>query len=68
MLAQTILLGVGAGVVGACTLIGRIWLAVPILLILAGGAVFAWTRVLRNADAMANEHRDELIAKLAKAE
>ena len=67
MLVQTILLGVGAGVVGLCTFIDRIWLAVPILLILAGGAIFAWTRVLRNVDAMANEHRDELIAVLAKA-
>ncbi len=68
MLIQTILLAVGAGVVGLCTLIGRMWLAPPILLILAGGAIFAWMRVLGNVDAMANEHRDELIEKLAKAE
>ena len=67
MLVQTILLGVGAGTVALCMLMGRIWWAVPILLILAGGAFFAWTRVLRNVDAMANEHRDELIATLAKA-
>ncbi|MGA8731501.1 MAG: hypothetical protein WB608_22270 [Terracidiphilus sp.] len=68
MLIQTILLGVGAGVVGLCTLIGRIWLAAPILLALAGVAVFAWMRVLANVDAMAREHRDELIATLAKGE
>jgi hypothetical protein len=35
---------------------------------MAGAAIFAWMRVLRSVDAMANEQRDELIAKLAKAE
>ncbi len=66
MLVQTLLLGVGAGIVGLCTLFGRLWMAVPVLLMLAGIAIFAWIRVLGNVDAMANEHRDELIAKLVK--
>jgi ABC-2 type transport system permease protein len=68
MLIQTTLLALGAGVVGLCTFVGKIWLAVPILLTMAAIAIFAWWRVLRNLDVMANEHRDELIAKLARAE
>jgi ABC-2 type transport system permease protein len=68
MLIQTILLALGAGVVGLCILLGKLWLAVPILLTMAAIATFAWWRVLRNLDVMANEHRDELIAKLARAE
>jgi ABC-2 type transport system permease protein len=68
MLIQTMLLALGAGVVGLCTFVGKLWLTVPILLTMAAIAIFAWWRVLRNLGAMANEHRDELIAKLARAE
>jgi ABC-2 type transport system permease protein len=66
MLVQTLLLAVGAGVVGLCTFFGRLWMAVPVLLVLAGIALFAWMRVLGKVDVMANEERDELIAKLVK--
>jgi ABC-2 type transport system permease protein len=68
LLAQVVVLGVGAAVFGLCWLFDSIWLAVPIFLTLAAGAVFAWTRVLRNADAMANQRRDSLIATLMKTE
>jgi hypothetical protein len=44
------------------------WLAVPIFLALAVGAVIVWVRMLRNADAMANQRRDSLIATLMKTE
>jgi len=68
MLIQTSLLGAGAAVIGLCTLFDRMWLATPILLVLACGSSYAWIRVLGNADAMANERRDTLIGRLAKTE
>jgi ABC-2 type transport system permease protein len=68
MLIQGSILGVGAGVIGLCTLFDRLWLAAPVLVVLAGVSFFAWMRVLRNADALANQRRDVLIEKLAKAE
>jgi ABC-2 type transport system permease protein len=66
LLVQLAVLGVGAAVFGICSLAGRLWLAVPIFLALAGGAFFAWMRMLGNADAMANMRRDTLIATLMK--
>ena len=65
---QLTLLGVGAAVFVLCVYFGRLWLAVPIFLVLAVGAVYAWVRVLGNADAMANRRRELLLATLAKAE
>jgi ABC-2 type transport system permease protein len=47
---------------------GNVWLAVPVFLTLSAGAVFAWMRVLRNADGIANQRRDSLIATLMKTE
>ena len=68
MLVQFALLGVGAAVFVPSAYFGRLWLAVPIFLALAAGAVFAWLRVLRNCDAMANQRRETLMSVLAKAE
>jgi ABC-2 type transport system permease protein len=66
LLAQVTVLGVGAAVFGLCSLVGRLWLAVPVFVALAGGAMFAWMRVLRNSDGMANARRDALVATLMK--
>jgi hypothetical protein len=60
------ILGTGAAVFLLCTLAQALWLAVPIFLALAAGAVFAWLRVLGNIDAMANQRRDTLMAVLMK--
>ncbi len=68
MLVQFTLLGVGAMVFGPCVYFGRLWMAVPIFLLLAAVAFYAWLRVLRNADAMANQRRETLIGTLARAE
>jgi ABC-2 type transport system permease protein len=68
MLIQTTVLGVGATVIAICALLREPWFAVPILLVLAAAAVFAWLKILRNVDTMANERRDLLIGKLAKTE
>jgi ABC-2 type transport system permease protein len=68
LLVQLAVLAIGAAVFGICMMEGRLWLAVPILLALSGVAVYAWMRVLRNADTMANQNRDSLIATLAKVE
>jgi len=68
MVVQTAALGVGAAVFGLCILIGRVWLAIPILLVMAVGAVFVWMQVLHNADAMANQRKDTLLATLSRTE
>jgi hypothetical protein len=59
---------VGAAVFTVCWFLQILWLAVPIFLALAGAAVFAWMRVLGNADALANGRRDTLMATLMKTE
>jgi len=68
MLIQTSILGIGVGIISLCAIFDRLWLAAPVLFMLAVVAVIAWLLVLHNADAMANERRDTLVAKLVKAE
>ena len=68
MLAQLAVLGVGAATVAFCSYFGHLGLAAPVLLLLTIPSFFAWMRTLANAEAMANRHRDELIATLAKTE
>jgi ABC-2 type transport system permease protein len=67
LLLQLGFLAVGAAVFSLCWFLDRMWLAVPFFLALAVGAVYFWRRVLGNADALANQRRDELIATLMKA-
>lgn len=68
LLIQVGVLGVGAGVFVLCSWLEKLWLAVPIFLLMATGAVFAWLRVLANVDRLANQRREELIGRLVKAE
>jgi ABC-2 type transport system permease protein len=68
LLVQLCVLAVGAAVFSACWFLDRMWLATPIFLVLAVGAVFAWRRVLDNADAIAYQRRDALMATLMKTE
>ncbi len=68
MVVQTIALGVGGAIFGLCILIGKLWLTIPILLVMAVAAVFAWIQVLRKTDAMANQHKDTLLATLSRTE
>jgi ABC-2 type transport system permease protein len=66
LLVQLGFLAVGAAVFSLCWFLDRMWLATPIFLVLAVGAVLMWRRVLANADVLANQRRDELIAALMK--
>jgi ABC-2 type transport system permease protein len=68
MAVQVGVLAVGAAVFGISVWAGKLWMAVPVFLVLAAGSIFAWTRVLNNVDRMANNRRDNLIGTLAKAE
>jgi ABC-2 type transport system permease protein len=68
MLVQMATLAIGIGVFALCAWFDRLWLAVPVFLILAGGAVFGWMHMLSRVDQMANKRRDDLIATLVKAE
>jgi ABC-2 type transport system permease protein len=67
LLMQLVFLAVAASVFALCWFLGRLWLATPIFLVLAAGAIFVWIRILDNADALAAQRRDELIATLMKA-
>ena len=66
LLIQLGVIGSGAVVFFLSWYWGNLWLAVPVFLTLGAGAVFAWMRVLRNADGIANQRRDSLIATLMK--
>lgn len=68
LLVQLGFLAISAMVFALGWALGRMWIAVPIFLALAGAAVFVWSQVLSNADAMANERRDTMIATLMKAD
>lgn len=68
MLIQIAVLGVGAGTFALCNYLGDVWFAVPVFLLLAAAAAFAWMRVLGNVDRIANRRRETLIATLARAE
>jgi predicted membrane channel-forming protein YqfA (hemolysin III family) len=68
LLVQLCVLAVGAAVFAACWFLDSMWLATPIFLVLAVVAVFAWKQVLDNADVMAYERRDALMATLMKTE
>jgi ABC-2 type transport system permease protein len=66
LLVQAVVMGLGAAVFGLGWYLGKIWVAVPLFLVMAVGAVVGWLRVLRNADSMANQRRDGLIGTLMK--
>ena len=67
-LIQLGLLGVGVVVFWLCWSLKEPWLPVPIFLALAGGAFFAWMRVLHYADDNANQRKESLIGTLMKTE
>jgi ABC-2 type transport system permease protein len=66
LLVQLCILGVGAGVFALCWYLERMWLTVPIFLILGVGAAFVWRQVLKSLDSMAYGRRDALMATLMK--
>ncbi len=68
LLTQAGVLGIGIGVMAVCAFFGKLWLAIPIFMVMAAGAVIAWLRVLSNVDAMANRRREELVSELVRAE
>lgn len=68
MMVQVLVMGTGIAVFELCSYFKERWLAVPCLLVLAGAALVAWTRVLAHADSLANRNRDNLMATLAKTE
>jgi len=68
MLIQTAVLGIGSGVIALCVLLGDLWWASGILLLLAVVAAVGWWQILRHVDAMATSRRDILVTRLAKIE
>jgi ABC-2 type transport system permease protein len=68
MFIQMAAVAVGAGVFELSAYLGRLWLATPIFLLLAGIMTFVWMRVLSNADGMATRNKDALLLALAKTD
>jgi ABC-2 type transport system permease protein len=68
LVIQAGVLGAGAGVLMLCSFFAKLWLAIPIFLVMAAGAIFAWMRVLANVDRMANRRREDLVSELVRAE
>lgn len=68
MLIQLAVLGIGAGIFTVCSFFGNLWMAVPILLVLAIAAIIAWLRVLNNIDAMAARRQESLMAALVRTD
>jgi len=68
LLVELAVISVGAAVFALCWSLDDLWLAVPIFLVLAAGAILGWLRVLDNVDGIANQGKDKLIATLMKAE
>jgi len=66
LLIQLGFLSVGAAVFALCWSLDRMWLAVPIFLVLAAAAVFVWRRVLENSDSLANECKEDLVQTVMK--
>jgi ABC-2 type transport system permease protein len=66
LLVQLGILAVSAAVFWLCWFLDRMWLATPIFLVLAVGAIWVWRRVLGNADGIAYQRRSELMATLMK--
>ncbi len=68
MAVQAGVLGIGVGVFALFGYFSRLWLAVPVFLVLAAGAVFGWVRILGRANEMANARRELLLTALVKAD
>jgi len=68
MLIQLGVLGIGAGVIVACSFFHRLWLAVPVFLVLAVAALIVWIRVLDRIDGMAARYRESLLATLVRTD
>lgn len=68
MLIQLGVLGIGAGVFAACSYFSKLWVAIPILLVLAACAITAWLRVLNHVDEMAARRRESLLGTLVRTE
>ena len=68
LVVQLGVLVIGGGVFAACAFVDRLWLAVPVFLVLAVGSISTWLRLLPKFDVMANERRDALIETLVKTE
>jgi ABC-2 type transport system permease protein len=66
LLVQLAILAVGASVFSIGWFLDDMWLAPPVFVILAVGALLVWWRVLNNADGIAFERRDALMATLMK--
>jgi ABC-2 type transport system permease protein len=66
LLIQVGIIAVGAAVFAIAWALDRLWITVPVFVVLAAIAFQVWRRVLDNCDSMANKRRDELIEKLAK--
>jgi ABC-2 type transport system permease protein len=68
MVVQVGVLGVGAGVLFLCSLYAKLWLAIPVFVLMGAIAVVVWLRVLAHVDEIAYRQREDLVAELVRTE
>ncbi|MFP5248658.1 MAG: hypothetical protein ACLGP3_02380, partial [Acidobacteriota bacterium] len=66
LFTQVFILGFGALVYLPFAALGHPWMAVPVLLGLGGGAVFAWLRILSGAERILRSRLEPLLLEVAK--
>lgn len=66
MVMQLVLIGAGGVVMAGCTFLGHPWAATPLLLLLAGISMAAYTRVLAGVNGMVEKRRDALTLEVMK--
>lgn len=68
ILVQLVLIAIAGGVFLLCAKLGRVWMAVPVFLVLAAMASYAWLRVYDAMDIIAAQNKDLLMQTLARME
>ncbi len=68
LLVQMVVTGIGASVLVPLALLGRLWIAVPILMLLAVGAIVLWRFSLSAAEKIAQQRMEKLTGIFARAD
>lgn len=68
LLVQMVVNGIGAAVLIPLALVGKLWVAAPILLLLAAGAIALWRFSLNAAQNLAQQRMEKLTSIIARAD
>jgi ABC-2 type transport system permease protein len=68
LLVQMVVTGIGASVLAPLALLGKLWVAIPILMLLAAGAIALWHFSLKAAEKIAQHRMEKLTSIFARAD